>query len=729
MRFLSFIALILCMFFLLSFTVSGMDGLSLVESKVLSPDELYFIFGIIQLDGGERSSIPLSIGQNTDMEVGDLVILSSSLVDDVDGVLSYDSTISPIGGYNKLTAVEFLFSELDIEIDGQQYSYSENLLVISEELHTILDQSLFSTFHNLNNISVFETISAPFLYILDDTVVCIIISDSFPKISFLNVPNSSRSFLTLEANNQTISILNPSNLLSETLSLGENNFIVKYDGSEILSFNKLIFPGLNINLDFSDYVFPEKSSIPTEDVGYFTQSDVYIEEKLSTFSIIPLTPLTVSLIALVVLLPVYFFFRCKHKKEKNNLNLSPSISGKTPFRIKDLSSNENEFFNKYINSLDKEVSDHLEYLSAPSSQDRKTTKARRILDLAYSNNFIEKLELHESARIKLDDLYDISDSDCKNAIDTLISFYSYRKNPSLIYSKEYFFQVSSYQHKYPLACELLNNDDFYGKRYSVSSGKIGPKGIQFYEFWLKSGSPRYDFGKNFPVFEVKNLQTSRKKIKNPPLPVSFEVKPGEMFCITGSSGSGKTILLDILSGYDTKYKGSFLSSCNNSNYCIGYVPQKNVFYRNILPRKMLHYYCKIFNLFKTIREADNKISELSDELKLDSNILDCSVSDLSGGELKLLSILFHLLKSPDILLLDEPDSGLDSINRNIIYDLLYSINKNNKVTVIFSTHHDYILNDINSESVSIYDNTQSISRDRIRLYKIINRLECPIKKS
>jgi len=199
------------------------------------------------------------------------------------------------------------------------------------------------------------------------------------------------------------------------------------------------------------------------------------------------------------------------------------------------------------------------------------------------------------------------------------------------------------------------------------------------------------------------IRIGKGKAKRPLLPeMNFVINKGDFIFITGASGSGKTVLLRMLAGYNRKYSGALkyegektrqLSSrllplklkrykrLNN----VGYVPQYDALYRNSTPRKLLRDYYQLEIGSKV--GMDEYIENICLRLKININeILDRKIKDLSGGELKRVSIAIELLRAPDILLLDEPDSGLDPVSRHELYRLLRDINKQHGTTIIFTTH-------------------------------------------
>jgi len=194
----------------------------------------------------------------------------------------------------------------------------------------------------------------------------------------------------------------------------------------------------------------------------------------------------------------------------------------------------------------------------------------------------------------------------------------------------------------------------------------------------------------------------KKKNGDSLLPImNFTIRKGALVCITGASGKGKTVLLKILAGYNRSYDGALeyegdpqqeklnwlkrIMMRYKVRNNVGYVPQHDALYPSVTPLKLLRDYYKLVT--GTIEDMDERIQIVCTSLGIsDDALLNRKIKFLSGGELKRVSIAIALLKRPDILLLDEPDSGLDLESRKELYQILRRINKAREATIIFSTH-------------------------------------------
>ncbi len=157
--------------------------------------------------------------------------------------------------------------------------------------------------------------------------------------------------------------------------------------------------------------------------------------------------------------------------------------------------------------------------------------------------------------------------------------------------------------------------------------------------------------------------------------VSFNIAKGDIFGIVGASGSGKSVLIKILIGFLEPDVGGV-----NISGKVGFSMQYNSIYDNLTVRQNLNYFSKIYE----VKERRQKIDFLIRALFLEE-YEDVLVSKLSGGTKKRVDIACSLLNSPDILILDEPFAGLDSLLIASLTDFFNQLNQKG-TTIIFSSH-------------------------------------------
>jgi ABC-2 type transport system ATP-binding protein len=168
--------------------------------------------------------------------------------------------------------------------------------------------------------------------------------------------------------------------------------------------------------------------------------------------------------------------------------------------------------------------------------------------------------------------------------------------------------------------------------------------------------------------------------------VSLQVKAGDIYALLGRDGSGKSTLLKVLTGSIASTFGNFALFGNvdvQSEYArIGYVPQMPALNMNFTIAGNLEYYAKAFGIVST-----SSITSLSKSVDIDITERK-KVKKLPFGIQRKLSIAVALLGKPDLLLLDEPLSGLDAIEKSFISNFLLRLSNRENLT-IFLTGQSY----------------------------------------
>ncbi len=170
--------------------------------------------------------------------------------------------------------------------------------------------------------------------------------------------------------------------------------------------------------------------------------------------------------------------------------------------------------------------------------------------------------------------------------------------------------------------------------------------------------------------------------------ICLEVREGEYFIVLGPTGSGKTLLLELIAGFYYPDKGRiFLKDIDITHLPpkdrgIGFVYQDYMLFPNMNVRDNIAYGIKVKGLEK---EVVKKVEKLANLLGI-SYLLDRYPSNLSGGEAQRVAIARALAIEPDVLLLDEPLSALDPNLRLEIRKELRKIHKRMRTTTIHVTH-------------------------------------------
>ncbi len=172
--------------------------------------------------------------------------------------------------------------------------------------------------------------------------------------------------------------------------------------------------------------------------------------------------------------------------------------------------------------------------------------------------------------------------------------------------------------------------------------------------------------------------------------VDFEVRRGEAFGFLGPNGAGKTSTMRMIGCTSPPSGGSLrvigmdpVSQASEIKARIGVVPQMDNLDIELTVRENLEMYARYFDIPKEV--AGPRIDELIDFVHLQEKV-GSKVEPLSGGMKRRLTIARALVNDPDLLLLDEPTTGLDPQARHLVWDRLYRL-KQRGVTLVITTHY------------------------------------------
>ena len=182
--------------------------------------------------------------------------------------------------------------------------------------------------------------------------------------------------------------------------------------------------------------------------------------------------------------------------------------------------------------------------------------------------------------------------------------------------------------------------------------------------------------------EIKGL-----KYKNIIKGIDLEVKKGEVFGFIGPNGAGKTTTIKLIMGFLKPSQGDIRifgkdNSDKNIKLKIGYMPEKPHLYENMTGMDFLKFNLMLYGDYVG-EDYWERIKELSEHLEI--NYLDKRIGTYSKGMLQRFTLLQSLAHDPDLIILDEPMSGLDPIGRKLVRELILSLKEKGK-TLFFSTH-------------------------------------------
>lgn len=192
------------------------------------------------------------------------------------------------------------------------------------------------------------------------------------------------------------------------------------------------------------------------------------------------------------------------------------------------------------------------------------------------------------------------------------------------------------------------------------------------------------------VIEIRDLFKSFGAVKAVN-GITFRVKRGELFAFLGVNGAGKSTTISILSGQLKKDSGEVsVSGCDPDREKatiargIGVVFQTSALDQMLTVRDNLRSRAALYGI--TGAAFDARLAELAGLLSF-TDLLDRTVGKLSGGQRRRIDVARALLHSPEILILDEPTTGLDPQTRKHLWDVVNDLRGKTGMTVFLTTHY------------------------------------------
>ncbi len=240
------------------------------------------------------------------------------------------------------------------------------------------------------------------------------------------------------------------------------------------------------------------------------------------------------------------------------------------------------------------------------------------------------------------------------------------------------------------------------------------------------------------IIEIKNLDKSFGDIHAVDN-LSFKVKRGELFAFLGVNGAGKSTTISIMCGTLNKDNGKVIidgkdidTQISSITKEIGVVFQNSVLDKVLTVKDNLISRASLYEIYG--QEANKRILELAELLDF-KNLLNRTVGKLSGGQRRRIDVARALLHNPQILILDEPTTGLDPQTRKTLWSVIDNCRKKQNMTVFLTTHYmeeasdaDYVIildnGKISAEGTPL-DLKNKYSGDFINIY---NETEENVKK-
>ena len=196
--------------------------------------------------------------------------------------------------------------------------------------------------------------------------------------------------------------------------------------------------------------------------------------------------------------------------------------------------------------------------------------------------------------------------------------------------------------------------------------------------------------------------------------ISFSAKKGEIIGFLGPNGAGKSTMMKILTGYISPTKGTvFVSGIDvvknpiAAKAKIGYIPEQNPLYEDMYVKEYLQFQASIFKVSKEVTATVIKTVGLMPEVHK-------KIGQLSKGYQQRVGIAAAIIHNPDVLVLDEPTTGLDPNQIQEIRTLIKELGK--EKTILFSTH-------IMQEVEAVCDRVIIMKKGELLIDKPINELK------
>ncbi len=193
-----------------------------------------------------------------------------------------------------------------------------------------------------------------------------------------------------------------------------------------------------------------------------------------------------------------------------------------------------------------------------------------------------------------------------------------------------------------------------------------------------------------PVIQIKHLFKSFGDIQAVK-DLSFQVKRGELFAFLGVNGAGKSTTISILCGQLTADSGEVILCGENINRPaanisrrLGVVFQNSVLDKDLTVLDNLRSRAALYGI--TGAAFRTRLAELSRLLDFE-DLLKRTLGKLSGGQRRRIDIARALLHKPEILILDEPTTGLDPQTRHLLWHVIAQLRKEENMTVFLTTHY------------------------------------------
>jgi ABC-2 type transport system ATP-binding protein len=183
----------------------------------------------------------------------------------------------------------------------------------------------------------------------------------------------------------------------------------------------------------------------------------------------------------------------------------------------------------------------------------------------------------------------------------------------------------------------------------------------------------------------------------------FEVASGEVFGVVGPNGAGKTTTLKVLSGLIEPSAGTATVAGYDvtepaMRSSLGFLPEQSPLYEDMTPLSYLRFFADLYDVPRTV--ATDRIDASLSRLELEHRTR--RLGDMSKGMKRKVAIARSLINDPEVLIYDEPASGLDPLTTNEVLEFVAELADEGK-TVLFSAHNLYHVEDVCDRVIVMID--------------------------
>ncbi len=219
-----------------------------------------------------------------------------------------------------------------------------------------------------------------------------------------------------------------------------------------------------------------------------------------------------------------------------------------------------------------------------------------------------------------------------------------------------------------------------------------------------------------PVIEIKNLHAEYRVGREKTVAlkgINLRAYKGEIFGFIGPNGAGKTTTINVLLGFMRPTNGEAIildekSSSLKNRFRIGYLPETAYYYPYLTPSKILTMYGKLFRIDKIT--LNSRIDSVLAIVGLMGK-KNTPIRNLSKGMQQRLGLAQAIINDPDVMILDEPNSGLDPIGKREMRDIILELR--NKGKTIFFSSHELSEVELICDRVGIIDRGQILKTEKL----------------